>query len=148
MEFKDLMIVKYERADYEDLICLWEDIHLGGAKRGDTPEIIDETINNGGYMFVVKKKSGKIVGSSWLTTDKRRNYLHHFGIREEFRGSGLAQKLLDMSLDFSRKNGLQIKLEVHKDNFKAIKLYENFNFKYLGDYLVYIIREYDEKEKL
>ncbi|MBU4487107.1 MAG: GNAT family N-acetyltransferase, partial [Candidatus Delongbacteria bacterium] len=81
---------------------------------------------------------------SWITNDKRRNYLHHFGIREEYRGSGLAQKLLEISLEFCKNNGLQIKLEVHKDNLKAIKLYENYKFKYLGDYLIFIIRNYNE----
>lgn len=147
MEYKDLNITEYNKNDFEGLISLWEDIHLGGARRGDTNEIILNTIRNGGQLFVVKNKIGKVVGSSWISTDKRRNYLHHFGIREEFRGSGLAQKLLEISLEFSRKSGLQIKLEVHKDNFKAIKLYENRGFKYLGDYLVFIIRNYDEKER-
>ncbi|MCG2760769.1 MAG: GNAT family N-acetyltransferase [Candidatus Delongbacteria bacterium] len=144
MEFKDLRSDEYEKCDFEGLIRLWEDIHLGGAKRGDTQEIIEDTIKNGGQLFVVKNKSGNIVGSTWITNDKRRNYLHHFGIREEYRGSGLAQKLLEISLEFCKNNGLQIKLEVHKDNLKAIKLYENYKFKYLGDYLIFIIRNYNE----
>lgn len=146
MNFKDLTITEYSSGDFKDLIMLWEDIHLGGSKRGDTDEIILNTIKNGGQLFTVKNKIGKVVGSSWITTDNRRNYLHHFGIREELRGSGLAQKLLEISLEFSKRNGLQIKLEVHKDNLKAIRLYQNYGFKYLGDYLVFIIRDYNEKE--
>ncbi len=146
MDFKDITITEYSSEDFEGLIMLWEDIHLGGSRRGDTDKIILNTIKNGGQLFVVKNRIGKVVGSSWITTDKRRNYLHHFGIREELRGSGLAQKLLEISLDFSKKNGLQIKLEVHKDNLKAIRLYQNYGFKYLGDYLVFIIRDYNEKE--
>jgi ribosomal protein S18 acetylase RimI-like enzyme len=147
MEYKDLIISDYNKNDFDGLITLWEDIHLGGSKRGDTDRIISNTIKNGGQLFVVKNKIGKIVGSSWITTDKRRNYLHHFGIREDLRGSGLAQKLLEISLEFSKRNGLQIKLEVHKDNIKAVRLYQNFGFNYLGDYLVFIIRDYNEKGK-
>lgn len=143
MKPENLTISDYSKIDYQDLIKLWEDIHLGGASRGDTHEIIDESIKVGGKLFVVKEMSGRVVGSSWITTDKRRNYLHHFGIREEYRGTGLAQELLERSLEFSKSNGLQIKLEVHRDNIKAVRLYEKYKFKYLGDYLVYIIRNYE-----
>ena len=143
MKPENISISDYTKSDYQGLIKLWEDIHLGGASRGDTHEIIEDSIKIGGRLFVVKEMSGRIIGSSWITTDKRRNYLHHFGIREEYRGNGLAQELLERSLEFSRRNGLQIKLEVHRNNIKAVRLYENYKFKYLGDYLVYIIRNYE-----
>jgi len=142
VSFKD-----YEKSDFQELIKLWEDIHLGGALRGDTHKIISDSIKIGGKLIVVKEMSGKIIGSSWITTDKRRNYLHHFGVREEYRGRGLAQKLLERSLEFSKSSGLQIKLEVHRDNIRAVRLYEKNKFKYLGDYLVYIIRNYDQTEE-
>jgi ribosomal protein S18 acetylase RimI-like enzyme len=142
VKYKDLFIDDYKEEDFGGLIKLWTDIHLGGAGRGDTPKIIKDTIDNGGRLFVVKDKEGHIVGSSWLSTDKRRMYLHHFGIAENYRGSGLAQKLLDVSFDHAKSSGLQFKLEVHKENIKAIKLYEKNGFKYLGDYLGYIIRNY------
>ena len=75
MKFNDLNIEHYKDEDYECLIKLWTDIHLGGASRGDTPEIIADTIKNGGQLLVVSDQDGTVVGSSWLTTDKRRNYL-------------------------------------------------------------------------
>ncbi|MFO7810708.1 MAG: GNAT family N-acetyltransferase [Candidatus Delongbacteria bacterium] len=140
MDLEDIIILEYTKKDFDGLIRLWTDIHLGGASRGDTHDIIKNSIKNGGQLLVVKDPEGKIIGSSWLTTDKRRNYLHHFGIREEYRRTGLSTKLLEKALDFSNKSGLQIKLEVHKNNKIAIKLYEKYGFKYLGDYLSYIIR--------
>jgi ribosomal protein S18 acetylase RimI-like enzyme len=36
---------------------------------------------------------------------------------------------------------MHIKLEVHKDNVKALGLYKKAGFGYLGDYHVYIIRD-------
>jgi ribosomal protein S18 acetylase RimI-like enzyme len=148
MAADNITMSDYAKHDFKGLIMLWEDIHLGGASRGDTHEIIEDTIRVGGKLIVVKEMSGKIIGSSWVTTDKRRNYLHHFGVRDEYRGTGLAQKMLDRSLEFSKKSGLQIKLEVHRDNIRAIRLYEKYKFKYLGDYLVYIIRDYEKTEVL
>ncbi len=142
MKFDELEIQEYKEDDYKGLIKLWTDIHLGGASRGDTPGIIADTIKNGGHLLVVKDREGTIVGSSWLTTDKRRNYLHHFGIREEYRRTGLSDRLLALSLDRSERSGLQIKLEVHKDNEFAVRLYKKYGFTYLGDYKSYIIRKY------
>jgi ribosomal protein S18 acetylase RimI-like enzyme len=48
--------------------------------------------------------------------------------------------LLDASLKLAKSFGMQIKLEVHKENSKAIGLYTKAGFTYLGDYDVYIIR--------
>ena len=145
MKFNDLNIEHYIEDDYNGLIKLWTDIHLGGASRGDTPEIITDTIKNGGQLLVVKDQEGTVVGSSWLTTDKRRNYLHHFGIREAYRRTGLSDYLLILALDYSERSGLQIKLEVHKDNGFAVRLYKKHGFTYLGDYMSYIIRKYKKE---
>jgi len=85
--------------------------------------------------------SRRIIGTSWLTSDARRIYLHHFGIKPGYRGKGLADLLLKESLEYAKSTGLQIKLEVHKNNKNAIELYKKAGFKYLGDYDVYIIRK-------
>jgi ribosomal protein S18 acetylase RimI-like enzyme len=76
-----------------------------------------------------------------MTIDGRRNYLHHFGIKEEYQGRGLGKMLLDASLTFAREKGLQLKIEVHRENRRALDLYASHGFKYLGDYDVYIIRD-------
>ncbi|RLD73184.1 MAG: hypothetical protein DRJ10_18120 [Bacteroidetes bacterium] len=83
----------------------------------------------------------KIIGSSWLTNDGRRLYLHHFCILPKYQSKGLSKTLLDKSLAFAKEVNLQIKLEVHRDNTIAKELYHKGGFKYLGDYEVYIIRD-------
>ncbi len=45
------------------------------------------------------------------------------------------------SLDYARLLGLQVKLEVHRNNKVARTLYEGYGFKPLGDYDVYILRD-------
>jgi len=54
----------------------------------------------------------------------------------------LATSLLETSLAFAKETGLQIKLEVHQQNKKAIELYQKAGFINLGDYGVFIIRNY------
>ncbi|MBT7038366.1 MAG: GNAT family N-acetyltransferase, partial [Bacteroidetes bacterium] len=107
-------IRNYIPSDYEQLQYLWEVTGMGGKFRGDNEAVIAKTINAGGKLFVLIHEN-KLIGSSWITNDARRLYLHHFGILPEYQGEGLSKLLLDESLKFARETKLQIKLEVHKD---------------------------------
>jgi ribosomal protein S18 acetylase RimI-like enzyme len=59
----------------------------------------------------------------------------------EFKGNGLSDYLLKESLDFVKKKGYQVKLEVNKSNERAVNLYKKSGFKSLGDFDIYIIRD-------
>jgi ribosomal protein S18 acetylase RimI-like enzyme len=132
----------FSESDYPEVLRLWESLGLGGAHRGDDAQVILHTIQMGGQlMLLVEKGSELIVGTSWLTVDGRRTYLHHFGIKAEYQGNGLSKILLEASLKLAKTFGMQIKLEVHKDNIKALGLYKKSGFSYLGDYHTYIIRD-------
>jgi ribosomal protein S18 acetylase RimI-like enzyme len=131
----------YQQSDFDGLMEMWLATGLGDSKRGDNHQIIIQTLEKGGKLILLKTSSLKIIGSSWMTTDGRRLYLHHFGILPECQGKGLAKLLMAESMKFAKQTGLQIKLEVHTTNLKAINLYKKYGFKYLGDYDVYIIRE-------
>ena len=138
----EFFIRDYSTDDYQEMIRLWESLGLGGAHRGDDPTIIQRTIEMGGKLLLMFEKHTNImIGTSWLTVDGRRVYLHHFGIHADFQGKKLADPLLEASLKFAKSTGLQIKLEVHKNNEKALGLYQKAGFTYLGDYYVYIIRD-------
>jgi ribosomal protein S18 acetylase RimI-like enzyme len=140
-----LTIRDYQPHDFEAIVSLWEATGMGGAFRGDDREVIDRTIQIGGKLLILlDEKTGKLIGTSWMTLDGRRIYLHHFGISPEYQGKGYSKELLNASLAFARKTGLQLKLEVHKDNIIARDLYTRVGFQYLGDYDVYIIRNYKE----
>jgi ribosomal protein S18 acetylase RimI-like enzyme len=135
-------IREFIESDYPEIVQLWESLGLGGAHRGDDEHVIRHTIQMGGQLLLlIEKSSGSIVGTSWLTVDGRRTLLHHFGIKTDFQGKGLAKILLDASLKLAKTFGMQIKLEVHKDNIKALSLYTKSGFTYLGDYHTYIIRD-------
>jgi len=139
---KTFEIRDYNSSDYNGLLRLWELTDLGSVARGDDQLVIDKTLRQGGKLLIMRRvKDSLIAGSSWMTTDGRRAYLHHFGIHPDLQGKGLSKPLLKASMEFINKLGQQVKLEVHKSNAKAIHLYKKYGFKYLGDYLVYIIRD-------
>ena len=141
---EDFIIRDYSESDYPALISLWESTGLGGAHRGDDAVIIRKTLQSGGKLLLLEKSSdSRIIGSSWLTNDGRRVYLHHFGISPESQGNGLAKPLLKASVDYALSLNMQLKIEVHRRNTVALNLYKKFGFKYLGDYEVYIIRKFD-----
>jgi len=139
---KEKFIIRnYHKGDYPAIMDLWIATDLGRPERGDNEKIIEESITLGGCMLIMEeKKSGTITGTSWMTFDGRRIHLHHFGISPDYQGKGLSKPLLEESLKFVKKKGYQVKIEVHRDNLRAIRLYKKAGFEYLGDYDVYIIR--------
>jgi ribosomal-protein-alanine N-acetyltransferase len=138
----DFTIRDYRKGDYQGIMDLWIATDLGRPERGDNEKIIEESIRMGGSMQVMEEKaSGKIIGTSWMTFDGRRIHLHHFGILPEYQGKGLSKPFLEESLKFVKKKGYQVKIEVSRSNERALNLYKEAGFKYLGDYDVYIIRD-------
>ncbi|MCK5004092.1 MAG: GNAT family N-acetyltransferase [Candidatus Aminicenantes bacterium] len=135
----------FKSNDYAEVIDLWEKTGLGNKMRGDDLETIELSINLGGKFIIMEEiSSQKIIGTSWMTFDGRRIHLHHFGIDPEYQGRKLFIPLIKKTLRFARDKNVQIKLEVHKDNLQAIKLYTKNHFKYLGDYKIFIIRDVKE----
>jgi [ribosomal protein S18]-alanine N-acetyltransferase len=142
MEYPKWQIRDFEAVDYEHVLDLWKQTDLGGAQRGDDLKVIQATLNSGGKFLVMHdSKDGTLIGTSWITNDHRRLYLHHFGVLPAYQKMGLSKPLLKASLQYAKEMNLQIKLEVHKGNELAVNLYSNGGFSFLGDYDVYIIRD-------
>lgn len=137
-------IISYNPEYFDRINEFWNQTGLGGSFRGDSKATIEETVNAGGHLEIMVNGNDEVIGTSWLTNDKRRTYIHHFGIAEKYRSNGLANKLLEHSLKLAYADGYQVKLEVHNDNLPAINLYKKYGFKYLGDYQVLIKREIDQ----
>jgi ribosomal protein S18 acetylase RimI-like enzyme len=144
-----LNIREYIPGDFAEINQLWNDTGMGNSARADNADTIERTLNAGGKLFVLENSSSReIIGTSWLTHDQRRIYLHHFAVKPANQGKGYAHRLMKESMEFAQSTGMQIKLEVHKDNLKAVELYKKWGFKYLGDYNVYIIRDYNSLPKI
>jgi [ribosomal protein S18]-alanine N-acetyltransferase len=142
----DLIIRDYKAEDFKQVSELWLQTGLGNPVRGDNAEIIKKTLEFGGKLLVmVSKHENQIIGTSWITSDGRRMLLHHFGILPDYQGKGLSKILLKESFKFVKESGMQVKLEVHSSNVKAINLYKKFGFNLLNEYCIYIIRDMSNK---
>ncbi len=128
--------------DYQGVMQVWIKTGLTRPERGDNLQIIKQTLRQGGKLFILEDSTkGQIVGTSWITNDGRRLHLQYFGILPQYQGQGLSHYLMIESLRFARETGLQIKLEVHRDNTVAKNLYIKWGFKHLGPYEIYILRD-------
>ena len=145
---KNYSIRDYKSSDYKNIVNLWTELGLANPKRGDTRETIEKTLQLGGKFLILETTTGELIGTSWISNDGRRLYLHHFGIKKQYQGKGLSKILLNASLDFARQMNMQIKLEVHQKNIVAKNLYRKAGFEYLGDYEVWIIRKPKEIQEL
>ena len=137
-----ITIRDYQPDDYPAIESLWLVTGLGGSWRGDDRAVIEKSLAIGGKLLVALHDDGTLVGTSWMTFDGRRLHLHHVGVLPDYRRSGIGRLLSIESIRFARNQQVQIKLEVHRNNEVAVSLYQKLGFEYLGDYDVYIIREF------
>ncbi len=145
MKTDRFLIRAYEPDDYKGVIHVWKVTGMGGSVRGDNDAVIKESLDMGGeFLVMIDTTTNNLVGTSWMTFDGRRLYLHHFGINPDFQNQGLGQKLASATMNLAKQKNRQIKLEVHRNNKAAIKLYKKLGFKYLGDFDIYIIRDFKE----
>ena len=119
---------------------LWAATGVANPARGDTFAAVAATLRHGARLFTVRV-GRRIAGVCWLTNDGRRLYLHHMAVAPADQGRGYGALLLDAALAYARASCLQIKLEVHRDNHAARRLYLRHGFTSLGDYDVLILRE-------
>ncbi len=137
------VIRDYREGDYDSLLDLWHKTDLAQPERKDDDRVIMRCNTMGGRLLVmVDVDAGEIIGSSWMTWDGRRIYLHHFGIHPDWQNRGLGTKLAQASLEWISHTGRQVKIEVHRENKAAIQLYKKLGFFAFEDYDIYMIREF------
>lgn len=143
MTTPEIRIRNYRPGDHHELMAFWKENGLTYPERGDDLQTIQASIDeHGGKMLIMTdSRKGDIIGSSWMTCDGRRIFLHHFGIREDFRGCGLGRLLMEKSMEYVREKGLQLKLEVHRDNLAAKNIYEEYDFEIFREYEIYMLRD-------
>lgn len=127
-------------ADYASLGELWAATGVGNPARGDSLESINRTLAAGGRLLVLAA-GGRVVASCWLTDDARRLYVHHMAVTPELQGKGLGGRLLAKAVEIAAEKRLQMKLEVHHGNARAMGLYKKYGFEFLGDYDLMVRRK-------
>ena len=94
-------------------------------------DIISEKYQKPGGNFWLAIHDDKIVGTvAFLNMGKNRGYLKRMYLAKGYRGTGLAQKLLAIFLDFARHDNFEIiYLGTVPEMERAIRFYEKHGFK-------------------
>ena len=82
--------------------------------------------------ILVVEDEGKVIGFLSLCINKDYNYLYldDFCINENYRGKGIGTKLMNMAVDFAKKNKLNnIETHVETANHEARDFYKKKGFK-------------------
>ncbi|MBB3963221.1 GNAT family N-acetyltransferase [Rhizobium metallidurans] len=97
-----------------------------------TRDFVRDMIAHGHSQFVATTK-GAVVG--WCDIRRHSQPVHAhggalgMGILPSFRGQGLGERLIRVTIDDALAKGLvRIELSVHADNARAIRLYERVGF--------------------
>ena len=142
---QEIIFRDFEKKDFPRVQELWELCDMGSPERGDNADTILRCNSMGGkFILIEREHDSKIIGTSWMSYDGRRIYLHHFCIHPDFRNMGLGWQLGMKSLGYIKEKGAQVKLEVHKKNLAAKKLYDKLGFFAFVDYDIYMIRDVEK----
>lgn len=140
---RSVKLREYEAIDYQSILELWKITDLGSEERGDNSDSIESSLLQGGKFWVLEDiTKAKIIGCCWLTNDTRRLYMHHLGVLPEYQHKGYGKLLTETVLAYAKSVNMQIKLEVHHSNKRAIDIYKRFGFKFLEGYEVMIKRKH------
>ncbi|MGJ3221026.1 GNAT family N-acetyltransferase [Geobacillus thermoleovorans] len=110
---------------------------LGEAKPSEekVKQLIEPLLQKGSYYLIATEGNHLIgwilIGASQdLLTGKRYGFIYELFVLEEFRGKGMARKLIETGIEHLKQDGYsEVRLRVYAGN-QAMKLYETLGFKH------------------
>ena len=85
-----------------------------------------------GTILAIQKDSCYIGFSAFYANDTENHtaFLSMIAVKKDYRGLSIGKELLDKTIEASKRNNMKkLKLEVLKDNIKAIRFYQNNGFE-------------------
>lgn len=104
--------------DYEQVYQLWTNTKgMGMRSLDDSKEGISKFIERNPNTNFIATVGKDVVGVIMAGNDGRRAYIYHTAVLEEYRGQGIAGKLVDVCLKAIKAEGInKVALVVFKDN--------------------------------
>ena len=103
------------------------------VKNFQSESIIKEQSENG-YLYFIAEYDGTYAGYCCIVPEDNSVFLSKFYIKKEFRGMGIAKKLLKYALKpFSSQELLRVHLTVNKYNTNSIAVYKKMGFEIFNE---------------
>jgi N-acetylglutamate synthase len=93
---------------YDECVAVWK-VTEGMGVISDTSEAIEKYLErNPGMSFVcIDQETGKVVGTNLAGHDGRRGIMYHLAVDKEHRGNSIGKKLVELSIQALKKEGMQ-----------------------------------------
>lgn len=119
------MIRRMRESDLEGAVRLEEQCFSAPWTRAQ----LEESLQNGQYLFLVAEEDGQVVGYAGLLRVMDEGDITNVAVDEEYRGKGLGARLMTALLEEGKNCGIkEFTLEVRVSNQRAIRLYERLGF--------------------
>ena len=102
-------------------------------KNFQSEKIVKDQSENG-YLYFLAEYNNEYAGYCCIVPEKDGVFLSKFYIKKEFRGKGIAKKLLKYALGpFFSENPLRVHLTVNKYNANSIAVYKKIGFEVFNE---------------
>ena len=127
------MEIKLEKMTVEDLEQMKDKLEIDFDDFWNYNILRKELQNENCFYIVAKDKQKQIVGFAGVQFVLDQADITNIVTRNDSRNCGIATKLMEELINICKqKNVENITLEVNENNKYAIKLYEKFDFKEIG----------------
>ena len=92
---------------YDQVVELWRQCEGIGLSNADSLENISAYIERNPGMSFVATADGEVIGAVLSGHDGRRGYIHHLGVRPDWRNLGVAHQLVEKCLTALEAAGIQ-----------------------------------------
>lgn len=123
-------IRRMQAGDYEEVHKLWLSCDgVGLNEMDDSRDGIERFLLRNPDTCFVAERDGRITGVILAGNDGRRAYIYHLAVDREYRGNGIATKLVDAVVNALKLLGIQkAALVVFEDNAEGNAFWEKMGF--------------------
>jgi N-acetylglutamate synthase len=116
-----MLIRAFTFEDYQPSIDLWSRIEGLGLNESDTPGAISAFLDrNPGFSAVATDTVGNIIGTILCGHNGRAGSIQHLAVAVEYRGQGIAKRLLDYAFEHLAEAGIpRCNIFVYNDNHEG-----------------------------
>ena len=143
---REIKLRELRIGDYDALIKLWEKSQLPYKPKGrDRRDKIKHELKSSNTIFYVAECDGQIIGSIFGTHDGRKGWINRLAVHPEYRGRGIARKLVTRVEEDLNNMGIDIiACLVEGWNHDSIRAFKAMGYSEFEDIVYFTKRKYPE----
>jgi ribosomal protein S18 acetylase RimI-like enzyme len=139
-------IREFRMGDYKAVLQLWRDADIPSRPAGrDSRESLERELAWGASQFLVAEDQGAVVGAVLGTHDGRKGWVNRLVVAPDYRGRGLARRLVQSVEDAWAARGIEIvACLIETPNTGSMRFFEELGYVRADDIVYYSKRQRPE----